>query len=36
MRFLIDAKSGVPFYRQIIDQVKVALACGHARPAEPP
>jgi len=29
---MIDAKSGVPFYRQIIDQEKVAVACGHFRP----
>jgi GntR family transcriptional regulator len=26
--FLIDAKSGVPFYRQIIEQVKFAIARG--------
>ena len=35
MQFVIDAKSGVPFYRQIIDQVKVAVACGHIRPRRP-
>jgi len=34
MQFLIDAKSGVPSYRQIIDQVKVAVACGHIRPGD--
>ena len=28
MEFLIDAKSGVPFYRQIIEQVKFAIARG--------
>ena len=28
MDFLIDAKSGVPFYRQIIEQVKFAIARG--------
>jgi GntR family transcriptional regulator len=26
VRFLIDSKSGVPFYRQIIEQVKFAIA----------
>jgi GntR family transcriptional regulator len=26
--FVIDSKSGVPFYRQIIDQVKFAIADG--------
>ena len=28
MRFAIDPKSGVPFYRQIIDQVQFAIADG--------
>ena len=28
MQFLIDNKSGVPFYRQIIEQVKFAIARG--------
>ena len=28
MRFEIDGKSGVPFYRQIIDQVQFAIADG--------
>ena len=28
MRFVIDSKSGVPFYRQIIDQVQFAIANG--------
>jgi GntR family transcriptional regulator len=28
MRFTIDPKSGVPFYRQIIDQVQFAIADG--------
>jgi len=28
MRFTIDPKSGVPFYRQIIDQVQFAIAGG--------
>ena len=28
MRFTIDLKSGVPFYRQIIDQVQFAIVDG--------
>lgn len=28
MRFRIDGKSGVPYYRQIIEQVKYAIARG--------
>jgi GntR family transcriptional regulator len=28
LSFQIDLKSGVPFYRQIIDQVKAAIATG--------
>jgi len=37
MRFTIDPKSGVPFYRQIIDQVQFAVAderlgCGDRLP----
>ncbi len=28
MDYLIDLKSGVPFYRQIIEQVKFAIASG--------
>jgi GntR family transcriptional regulator len=28
LSFKIDLKSGVPFYRQIIDQVKAAIATG--------
>jgi GntR family transcriptional regulator len=34
VQFVIDAKSSVPFYRQIIDQVKAAVACGHIRPRD--
>jgi GntR family transcriptional regulator len=30
----IDAKSGVPFYRQIIDQVKTAIATGRVEPGD--
>ncbi len=29
MKILIDSKSGVPFYRQIIEQVKFAIARGN-------
>jgi len=28
MRFELDSKSGVPFYRQIIDQIQFAIADG--------
>ena len=34
MRFHIDSKSGVPFYRQIIEQVKYAIARGHLDPGD--
>ena len=30
----LDVKSGVPFYRQIIDQVKAALATGSLTPGD--
>lgn len=30
----LDAKSGVPFYRQIIDQVKAAIATGRVGPGD--
>jgi len=30
----IDAKSGVPFYRQIIEQVKFAIARGDLQPGD--
>lgn len=32
MEFRIDSKSGVPFYRQIIEQVKFAIARGDLQP----
>ena len=32
MQFSIDPKSGVPFYRQIIEQVKYAIARGQLDP----
>jgi GntR family transcriptional regulator len=31
---LIDAKSGVPFYRQIIEQIKFAIARGNLAPGD--
>lgn len=34
MDFLIDLKSGVPFYRQIIEQVKFGIARGDLRPSD--
>ena len=34
MDILIDAKSGVPFYRQIIEQVKFAIARGDIQPGD--
>ena len=34
MHFLIDTKSGVPFYRQIIEQAKFAIACGDLGPGD--
>ena len=34
MDFLIDTKSGVPIYRQIIEQVKFAIARGELQPGD--
>ena len=34
MDFLIDTKSGVPFYRQIIEQNKFGIARGELGPGE--
>ena len=34
MQILIDNKSGVPFYRQIIEQVKFAIARGDLGPGD--
>ncbi|MBC7928007.1 MAG: GntR family transcriptional regulator [Bryobacteraceae bacterium] len=33
-RFFLDTKSGVPVYRQIIDQVLVAVASGSLNPGD--
>src|SRR5512137_1387053 len=34
MQISLDVKSGVPFYRQIIDQVKSAIATGRVEPGD--
>ena len=34
MKFYIDPASGVPFYRQVIDQIKYAIARGGLRPGD--
>jgi GntR family transcriptional regulator len=34
IRIQLDLKSGVPFYRQIIDQVKSAMATGEVAPGD--
>ncbi len=34
MKIQLDLKSGVPFYRQIIDQVKSAIAMGRLEPGD--
>ncbi len=34
MRFSTDTMSGVPLYRQIIEQVKVGVARGHLGPGD--
>ena len=34
MQFAIDPKSGVPFYRQIIEQAKFAIASGELAPGD--
>ncbi len=34
MKIRIDTKSGVPFYRQIIEQVKFAIARGDLKPGD--
>ena len=32
--FKLDIKSGVPFYRQIVDQIRYGIASGHLLPGE--
>ncbi len=34
MGFRIDTKSGVPFYRQIVEQVKFGIASGDLQPGD--
>ncbi len=34
MEFRLDGKSGVPFYRQIIEQVKFGMARGDLQPGD--
>jgi GntR family transcriptional regulator len=34
VKFAIDAKSGVPLYRQLIEQVKAAIARGNLSPGD--
>ena len=34
MEFRIDGKSGVPFYRQIIEQLKFSIARGNLQPGD--
>ncbi|MCJ7579562.1 MAG: GntR family transcriptional regulator [Candidatus Aminicenantes bacterium] len=32
--FKLDPKSGVPFYRQVIDQIRFGIAAGHLKVGE--
>ena len=32
--FKLDPKSGVPFYRQVIDQIRFGIACGKLKVGE--
>ena len=34
IEFTLDTRSGVPFYRQVIDQIRSAIASGRLRPGE--
>jgi GntR family transcriptional regulator len=34
IRFVLDPKAGVPFYRQIIDQIKFGIASGNLKAGE--
>ena len=34
IKFVLDPKAGVPFYRQIIDQIKYGIASGNLRAGE--
>ena len=34
IKFVLDSKAGIPFYRQIIDQIKFGIATGRLRVGE--
>ena len=34
IHFVLDTRAGVPFYRQIIDQIKYGIASGHLKAGE--
>ncbi len=34
IKFVLDPKGGIPFYRQIIDQIKFGIASGHFKVGE--
>jgi GntR family transcriptional regulator len=34
IKFVLDLKAGVPFYRQIIDQIKFGIASGNLKAGE--
>ena len=34
IQFILDPKSGTPFYRQIIDQIKFGIASGNLKASE--
>ena len=34
IKFVLDPKAGVPFYRQIIDQIKFGIASGNLKAGE--
>lgn len=34
IQFILDPKAGIPFYRQIIDQIKFGIASGSLRAGE--
>src|SRR5512137_830147 len=34
IKFVLDPKTGIPFYRQIIDQIKFGIASGNLKAGE--
>lgn len=34
IKFILDPKAGIPFYRQIIDQIKFGIASGNLKAGE--